>query len=196
MSLKKCKECNSKISTKAKACPACGAPQKKRTSLFTWVITTVVVLWILNTIIAGENAQRPEINTNTEKVPKTDKESVAGMENTPGKGRLPDVAAANSLKVKSEPFMARDICKAGIAKIMGRDPSTMSSRPSPDETIKVTYVRADDGKRFSYKCKTDGNRILWGGSEGRWRTDPSDPVLTFEVKGNVISIADTKGNTG
>jgi len=33
-----CKECNSKVSKKAKDCPSCGAPQKNKTSAFTWII--------------------------------------------------------------------------------------------------------------------------------------------------------------
>jgi hypothetical protein len=45
MALTKCKECGEEISKKAEKCPKCGAPQKKKTSLFTWLVTIVVVLW-------------------------------------------------------------------------------------------------------------------------------------------------------
>ncbi len=38
MALIKCSECKNKISKKAKLCPNCGAPAKKKTSLFTWMI--------------------------------------------------------------------------------------------------------------------------------------------------------------
>lgn len=45
MSLTKCKECGEEISKKAKKCPRCGAPAKKKTSLFTWIVTILIVLW-------------------------------------------------------------------------------------------------------------------------------------------------------
>ncbi len=45
MALTKCKGCGEEISKKAEKCPKCGAPQKKRTSLFTWLVTIIVVLW-------------------------------------------------------------------------------------------------------------------------------------------------------
>ena len=46
MALKKCRECGNEISTKAAACPNCGAPgkkQKKPTSLLTWVVVVLIV---------------------------------------------------------------------------------------------------------------------------------------------------------
>ncbi len=45
MALTKCKECGEEISKKAEKCPKCGAPAKKKTSLFTWIITIFIVLW-------------------------------------------------------------------------------------------------------------------------------------------------------
>jgi len=47
MALTKCKECGKEISKKAEKCPHCGAPQKKKTSLFTWLVTILIVLWVI-----------------------------------------------------------------------------------------------------------------------------------------------------
>jgi hypothetical protein len=44
MALKKCKECGQQISDAAKACPQCGAPQKKNVGCILWIIAMVVVL--------------------------------------------------------------------------------------------------------------------------------------------------------
>lgn len=38
MALTKCKECGKEMSSEAKACPACGAPPPKKTSLVTWLV--------------------------------------------------------------------------------------------------------------------------------------------------------------
>jgi len=44
MSIKKCKECGGELSTKAEACPHCGAKQPKRTSAGTWLILGLIIL--------------------------------------------------------------------------------------------------------------------------------------------------------
>lgn len=43
MALVKCKGCEKEISKKAKKCPHCGEPSKKKTSLFTWLILIVIL---------------------------------------------------------------------------------------------------------------------------------------------------------
>ncbi len=42
MALCKCKECGNKVSTKAKTCPSCGAPIKKRTSVLTGCLAIII----------------------------------------------------------------------------------------------------------------------------------------------------------
>lgn len=46
MALKKCKECGEQISTKAEACPKCGAKAPKKTSAFTWFVLVLIVLGV------------------------------------------------------------------------------------------------------------------------------------------------------
>jgi RNA polymerase subunit RPABC4/transcription elongation factor Spt4 len=43
MALVKCKECGEKVSTKAKACPKCGAKSPKKTSVVTWLVLVLIV---------------------------------------------------------------------------------------------------------------------------------------------------------
>lgn len=182
MAIIQCRKCKSKLSGNAKSCLVCGAPLKRRTSLVTWVVTFIVVAWLGGSLVSGLEEYDDNKGSKTVKA----SPNSAGSENTQPEKILD--AQVHTGSVKSEPFARRYICKAGISKIMGRDPTTMSSRPTSDETIKVSYLRADDRKKFSYKCKIEGNRIVWGNSDGRWRTDPSDPVVTYKVKGNVFSI--------
>lgn len=53
MALIKCKECGTNISTKAKACPSCGAVAPKRTSIFTWIFLVVFVAPVFAAMIYG-----------------------------------------------------------------------------------------------------------------------------------------------
>jgi len=65
MALKNCKECGKEVSSKAKSCPHCGAPIKKKTSLFTWFITIIICFIVVSNIIPSS------LETNTAQVPLT-----------------------------------------------------------------------------------------------------------------------------
>ena len=56
MALVKCKECGQKVSQKAGSCPKCGAPIKKKTSLFTWIVAIFLGLWLIGFISTQGNS--------------------------------------------------------------------------------------------------------------------------------------------
>jgi len=68
MALKKCKECGAEISKKAEKCPQCGAPQRKRTSLVTWLIAILLGVWLIGYIgnLSENGISNPREPTPTE----------------------------------------------------------------------------------------------------------------------------------
>ena len=61
MSMAKCKECGAEISTKATACPKCGAKVPKRTSMFTWAVCGVALLVMIKcTLYTEESTQKAQ----------------------------------------------------------------------------------------------------------------------------------------
>lgn len=98
--------------------------------------------------------------------------------------------AASAAGVK--PVEQGEVCRAAIAVVMGRDPKIMKVRPDNDVTV-VSYCRPSDGSFSIYRCRLEGNRVVWASSEGRWRTHPDDEVLTFEVtdSGTKVKINET-----
>lgn len=91
--------------------------------------------------------------------------------------RQPPARDSTSHAAQVVGFSRSQICKAGIGKTMGRDPAIMRTRPSGGFTV-VSYVR-DDGELWTYRCRIQGDRIVWASETGRWRTHPADEVLTF-----------------
>ena len=47
MALVNCKECGEKVSSKAKACPNCGAKPPPQTSLVTWLVLIIIVIVVV-----------------------------------------------------------------------------------------------------------------------------------------------------
>lgn len=51
MALTKCRECGEQISTKAAACPKCGAVPNKKTSLLTWLVVAFIGFAVFGSFI-------------------------------------------------------------------------------------------------------------------------------------------------
>ena len=88
--------------------------------------------------------------------------------------------------------VARQACKAGIAMLFGRDPEIIKIEKVSGGTVYLHYIRPDDGKKWKYKCKLDGDQVIWASndpdSSGRWRTHPDDGVLTYQIQGSELRV--------
>jgi len=73
------------------------------------------------------------------------------------------------------------ICRTAIASIMGRDPKMMQVTLTSGDVLFLTYVRPIDNFVWNYRCRIEGNRVLWASEPGRWRDDPKDEKVFFEV---------------
>ena len=77
-------------------------------------------------------------------------------------------------------FEVEAICRTAIASIMGRDPKTIQVTLTDGDVLFLTYVRPIDNFVWTYRCRIDGNRVLWASEPGRWRDNPKDEKVFFE----------------
>jgi hypothetical protein len=78
-------------------------------------------------------------------------------------------------------FEVEAICRTAIATIMGGDPKLMQVTLTTGDVLFLTYVRPIDNFVRTYRCRIEGNRVLWADEPGRWRDDPKDEKVLFEV---------------
>ena len=78
-------------------------------------------------------------------------------------------------------FEVEAICRTAIASIMGRDPKTIQVTLTDGDVLFLTYVRPIDNFVWTYRCRIDGNRVLWASEPGRWRDNPKDERVFFEI---------------
>lgn len=55
----------------------------------------------------------------------------------------------------------------------------------------VEYIRPSDSKKFEYKVKFKGNRVIWGDLNGRWQDTEYDEKISFAEKDNKLNIITT-----
>ena len=83
----------------------------------------------------------------------------------------------------SSAFEAKAICRTAIAVVMDRDPKLVQAQDAPEGVVVLTYARPFDNFVFTYRCRIEGNRVVWADEPGRWRDDAKDAKVSFEVAG-------------
>jgi hypothetical protein len=86
-----------------------------------------------------------------------------------------------SLADTAPSFEAEAICRTAIASIMGRDPKIVRVTRDAGDVLFLSYVRPIDNFVWDYRCKIEGNRVIWASEPGRWREDPKDDKVFFEI---------------
>ena len=80
-------------------------------------------------------------------------------------------------------FEPEAICRTALASIMGRDPKTVRVTRTTSDVLFLSYVRPIDNFVWAYRCKIQGNRVIWASDPGRWREAPKDDKVFFEIVG-------------
>ena len=66
---------------------------------------------------------------------------------------------------------------------MGRDPKLVRVTRTTSDVLFLSYVRPIDNFVWAYRCKIQGNRVIWADDPGRWREAPKDDKVFFEIVG-------------
>jgi hypothetical protein len=95
---------------------------------------------------------------------------------------FPMLLAGLSLPAAAAPaFEVETICRTAIAAIMDRDPKAMKVTKNAGDLLILTYDRPIDNFIWTYRCRIQGNRVVWASEPGRWRDGPKDDQILFEV---------------
>ena len=94
---------------------------------------------------------------------------------------LAALPTTGSLVVAAPLFEPEAICRAAIASIKDRDPKLIKVSLIRDGVFFLTYARPIDSFVWTYRCRIEGNRVVWADEPGRWRNDPKDDRNSFEA---------------
>lgn len=121
-------------------------------------------------------------------------------------GNVADTAPAPNLHPDPLPVpltteQTLNVCKAGVAILMGRDPKIMRAMPLTDGLTRIEYRRQSDRKLWKSDCRVEGNRVITRGVDqfgndgpGRWRDGLEDEVITFKIDGDNVTVHDDYGD--
>lgn len=99
-----------------------------------------------------------------------------------------------TVPVQASEVSVGQICKAASAAMFGRDHKIMQLDKVESGIAYVHYTRQIDGTRWAIKCKLIGDQVMWASdnpdSSGRWRDDPADSTVKYNIDGNKIIITE------
>lgn len=103
---------------------------------------------------------------------------------------------ASQVAIAAPPFAPEAICRTAIASITGRDPKIIRVTRTDGDILFLSYVRPIDNFIWDYRCRIEGNRVIWASEPGRWREAPTDDRISFEVVGDgrQLRIIDNHGD--
>lgn len=87
-------------------------------------------------------------------------------------------------------FSYEDVARYAIASVMG-EPTKIIKAIKNKDLYFVSYIRKSDKKKFEYKIKFEGNKILWANIDGRWRNSEYDEKISFEEDAEKLKIITT-----
>jgi hypothetical protein len=91
------------------------------------------------------------------------------------------VSAGLSPASAAPSFETEAICRTAIASMTDRDPKIMQVSRTDGDVLFLTYVRPIDNFVWTYRCRIEGNRVVWATEPGRWREAPKDDEILFEI---------------
>ena len=101
--------------------------------------------------------------------------------------------AAAAVHAQAPNAIERQVCRAAIGALFGRVPAIVKVNASVGAELHLSYIRPDDRKLWTYKCKVEGARVMWGSRDGRWRDHPLDEVVEYSVTPAAVSIVAKAG---
>ena len=87
---------------------------------------------------------------------------------------LPLIASAEGT------YSDQQICRTAIATIMHKDVGIVSASGKGVIAVKYTSSGVKD-----YKCRIDGQRVMWGNADGIWRDRALDEKVMWKVVGEM-----------
>lgn len=89
---------------------------------------------------------------------------------------------------EQQSISTKDICLAAISNAMLLKPSELHAYSQKENVI---YIAS---KKYKYKCKVEGNRVIYSSDQGRWRTHPDDEIILFRSSGSSLTIEEHYGD--
>ena len=121
-------------------------------------------------------------------------------EPTPAETVATTPLASDAATTPTGPLSAVDlrrVCRAGLAAIHGQSPSDIQITGVENAVVSAQWRAPVDGGALKAQCRIDGALLTWkpvglpDPASERWMNQSGDPVNTFALNGDVVTVVQT-----
>ncbi|GGY95338.1 MULTISPECIES: hypothetical protein [Shewanella] len=103
------------------------------------------------------------------------------------------VAGCDDTVQTQSKFSATEICKATMATALQHDLSTISLVDKNGKLVYVSYTDPTDSSQSIYRCRLDGDHVLWAPTKGQWQNQAAGQI-SYIANYNQLTITETNAN--
>ena len=91
----------------------------------------------------------------------------------------------------------RRVCRAGLAAIHGQEPTAIQITGVDGDVVNAQWPAPVDGGMLKAQCRVQGDVVAWkpiglpDPASSRWMNQAGDPVNTYALKGDVVTVTVT-----
>ena len=110
---------------------------------------------------------------------------------------LPTLHAAPAAPAVLSAADLRRVCSAGLAAIHGQQPGAVAVDGVEGEVVHASWRAPVDGGMLKAQCRVEGDVVAWkpiglpDPASSRWMNQAGDPVNTYALKGDVVTVTVT-----
>ena len=118
-------------------------------------------------------------------------------EPTPAKTAAPVAAQAATATApvgKLSTVDLRRVCRSGLAAIHGQEPDAIRITSVDADVVSAQWRAPVDGGVLKAQCRIEGDLVIWkpldlpDPAAVRWMNQAGDPVNTYALKGDVVTV--------
>ena len=60
--------------------------------------------------------------------------------------------------------------------------------------VRLSHGDPKSGETYKIKCHVNGDTVIWGNADGRWRTHELDSKITYQASDDILTVVEDYGD--
>ena len=94
----------------------------------------------------------------------------------------------NAPATKETGLNDKELCVAAMSMVMKREPFHFVVKGVMEETVYIVPAYQEIGRQNEYRCRVEGDQIVWAAKNGRWMNGRKDPKISYSLEDDALQL--------